>query len=103
MTAEEAEAKATETGETSEEDSKEEETVEEKADESAEEPQEAKPRKKKREKKVFSYYRIDERALTRLRPFCERCGPGYFMADHGNRHTCGHCSFTRYKQNQEKQ
>ncbi|MDH5495567.1 MAG: 30S ribosomal protein S27ae [Candidatus Bathyarchaeota archaeon] len=44
---------------------------------------------------------MDEKSLTRLRPFCERCGPGYFMADHGNRYTCGHCGFTRYKQNQE--
>ncbi|MCK4222727.1 30S ribosomal protein S27ae, partial [Candidatus Bathyarchaeota archaeon] len=26
--------------------------------------------------------------------------PGYFMADHGNRYTCGHCGFTRYKQDQ---
>ncbi|MEE8632135.1 MAG: 30S ribosomal protein S27ae, partial [Candidatus Bathyarchaeia archaeon] len=33
-----------------------------------------------------------------LRPFCERCGPGYFMANHGDRHTCGNCGFTRYIQ-----
>ncbi|MGD8505993.1 MAG: hypothetical protein PVF15_04950 [Candidatus Bathyarchaeota archaeon] len=35
--------------------------------------------------------------MKRMLPFCERCGPGYFMADHGNRYTCGHCGFTRYK------
>jgi len=58
-------------------------------------------KKKKKEKSIFSYYKIDKESLTRLRPFCERCGPGYFMADHGNRYTCGHCGFTRYKQNQE--
>ncbi|MCW3985464.1 MAG: 30S ribosomal protein S27ae [Candidatus Bathyarchaeota archaeon] len=58
-------------------------------------------KKKKKEKSIFSYYKIEEKSLTRLRPFCERCGPGYFMADHGNRYTCGHCGFTRYKQNQE--
>ncbi|UCE97047.1 MAG: 30S ribosomal protein S27ae [Candidatus Bathyarchaeota archaeon] len=58
-------------------------------------------KKKKDEKKVFSYYKLDEESLTRLRPFCERCGPGYFMGDHGNRHTCGNCGFTRYKQSQE--
>ena len=55
-------------------------------------------KKKKEEKGVFSYYKIDEKGLTRLRPFCERCGPGYFMANHGNRYTCGNCGFTRYKQ-----
>ncbi len=58
-------------------------------------------KKKKKEKGVFSYYKVDEKeGLNRLRPFCERCGPGYFMADHGNRYTCGQCGFTRYKQNQ---
>lgn len=52
---------------------------------------------KKRRKGVFSYYKVGEEGLTRLLPFCERCGPGYFMADHGDRFTCGHCGFTRYK------
>lgn len=64
---------------------------------------ESKEKKKKREKGMFNYYKVDEGSghVKRLRPFCERCGPGYFMADHGNRFTCGHCSFTRYKQNQK--
>lgn len=52
----------------------------------------------KRRKGVFSYYKVDEKGLKRLLPFCERCGPGYFMADHGDRYTCGHCGFTQYKQ-----
>jgi small subunit ribosomal protein S27Ae len=57
-----------------------------------------KPEKKKKEEKgVFKLYNIENDKLTRLRPTCERCGPGYFMADHGNRYTCGHCGFTRYK------
>ena len=54
-------------------------------------------KKKKKEKGVFSLYKIEDDNVTRLRPTCERCGPGYFMADHGNRYTCGHCGFTRYK------
>lgn len=57
-----------------------------------------KPQKKKREEKgIFSLYKIESDKVARLRPTCERCGPGYFMADHGNRYTCGHCGFTRYK------
>ena len=60
------------------------------------ETKEEKARKKR--KSVFSYYKVDEGALKRLLPPCERCGPGYFMADHGDRYTCGHCGFTRYKQ-----
>jgi small subunit ribosomal protein S27Ae len=52
---------------------------------------------KKKEKKVFSLYKIEDDKIIRLRPTCERCGVGYFMADHGNRYTCGRCGFTRYK------
>jgi small subunit ribosomal protein S27Ae len=52
---------------------------------------------KKREKKIFSLYNIENDKITRLRPTCERCGVGYFMADHGDRYTCGRCGFTRYK------
>jgi len=71
------------------------ETVKE-TEKEAEKPEEKKAKKKR--KGIFSYYKIDEKGLKRLLPLCERCGPGYFMADHGNRYTCGHCGFTRYKQ-----
>lgn len=72
-----------------------EEAAEEVEEEVVEKPKEK--RVKKKRKGVFSYYKVDEKGLTRLRPFCERCGPGYFMADHSDRYTCGHCGFTRYK------
>lgn len=53
---------------------------------------------RKQEKGLCSLYKVDESGkLVRMRPFCERCGLGYFMADHGDRYTCGHCGFTRYK------
>lgn len=52
---------------------------------------------KKKRKGLFSIYKIEKDKVVRLRPTCERCGPGYFMADHGDRYTCGHCGFTRYK------
>ncbi len=55
------------------------------------------PKVKKKEKPIYTRYKIDEKGLVRLRPYCERCGPGFFMADHGDRFTCGHCGFTRYK------
>jgi len=54
-------------------------------------------KKKKQEKGVYKLYKTESDKITRLRPICERCGSGYFMADHGNRYTCGHCGFTRYK------
>jgi len=59
----------------------------------------AKPVKKKKEERgVHALYKVEGAKVTRLRPTCERCGPGYFMANHQDRYTCGHCGFTRYKQ-----
>jgi len=75
------------------------------SEESAEELVEEKPEKKvkkvkkveKKEKSVFRHYKVEGEKLKRMLPFCERCGPGYFMADHGDRYTCGHCGFSVYK------
>ena len=55
-------------------------------------------KKHKQEKGVHAMYKVEGEKLSRARPICERCGPGYFMADHHDRYTCGHCGFTRYKQ-----
>lgn len=55
-------------------------------------------KKHKKEKGVHSMYKVEGNKVARARPTCERCGPGYFMADHKQRYTCGHCGFTRYKQ-----
>ena len=66
--------------------------------EAAEAEKEKKPeKKKKKEKGAFALYKIENDKLMRLRPVCESCGRGYFMADHGDRYVCGHCGFTRYK------
>jgi len=69
---------------------------------SKEEKSAAKPEKKAGAKKagkgVKALYKVEGEKVTRLRPTCERCGSGYFMAKHKDRYTCGHCGFTRYKQ-----
>jgi len=57
----------------------------------------AEKKPKKEEKGIYAIYKVEGEKCSRLRPACERCGPGYFMADHGDRFTCGHCGFTRYK------
>jgi ubiquitin-small subunit ribosomal protein S27Ae len=57
----------------------------------------AEKKAKKEEKGIYALYKIEGDKVTRQRPTCERCGPGYFMADHHDRFTCGHCGFTRYK------
>jgi len=54
--------------------------------------------KKKEQKGIYALYKIEDNKISRLRPTCERCGSGYFMAKHKDRYTCGHCGFTRYKQ-----
>jgi len=55
-------------------------------------------KKHKEEKGVNAMYKAEGDKITRTRPTCERCGPGYFMADHHTRYTCGHCGLTRFKQ-----
>jgi small subunit ribosomal protein S27Ae len=55
-------------------------------------------KKHKEEKGVHAMYKVEGDKVSKARPICERCGPGYFMADHHDRYTCGHCGFTRYKQ-----
>jgi ubiquitin-small subunit ribosomal protein S27Ae len=57
-----------------------------------------KEKKHRQEKGVHAMYKVEGDKVSRARPTCERCGPGYFMADHHDRYTCGHCGFTRYKQ-----
>jgi small subunit ribosomal protein S27Ae len=76
--------------------------IEKPAEKTATKPVEKKKKEKavkvkKKQKGAYTRYKIDEKGFTRLRPFCERCGIGFFMADHGDRFSCGHCGFTRYK------
>jgi small subunit ribosomal protein S27Ae len=80
------------------------EAAAEEVKEEAKKPAKGKIQRKKRiGKKIYTVYKIEGETATRLRPFCERCGPGYFMADHGNRFACGHCGFTRYKVTEQAQ
>jgi ubiquitin-small subunit ribosomal protein S27Ae len=57
-----------------------------------------KPKAPKRRIQVHKLYKLEKENLTRLRKECPRCGRGYFMAQHGNRLTCGHCGYTTYTQ-----
>jgi len=43
------------------------------------------------------FYKLEGEKLKRLRQACPRCGPGVFMADHGNRLACGKCGYTDFK------
>ena len=70
---------------------------EQKTQKGAPKPSEKKADKKKEERGIHALYKIQGEEVTRLRQTCERCGPGYFMAKHQDRYTCGHCGFTRYR------
>ncbi|MFQ5920019.1 MAG: 30S ribosomal protein S27ae, partial [Thermoplasmata archaeon] len=35
--------------------------------------------------------------LKRERPFCPRCGPGVFLAEHDDRVSCGRCGYTEFR------
>ncbi|RJS89530.1 30S ribosomal protein S27ae [Candidatus Bathyarchaeota archaeon] len=56
----------------------------------------------KRRSRAYTYYIIEDGKLKRRLPFCNRCGRGYFMADHGDRYACGKCGFTIFKTQKTK-
>ena len=53
-------------------------------------------KKKKLSSKKYKCYTISGSNLTRKNKFCPKCGVGVFMARHGNRLTCGKCSYTEF-------
>ncbi|MCS7110349.1 MAG: 30S ribosomal protein S27ae [Candidatus Caldarchaeum sp.] len=50
------------------------------------------------EQGLWRRYVVQGGKLVRNLVSCPRCGPGFFMADHGNRYTCGKCGYTKFKQ-----
>ena len=70
---------------------------EEEVTEEPKETSEAKPRERTRSKK-YELYEMDGDDLKRKNKACPRCGPGIFMADHGDRLACGKCGYTEFKQ-----
>ncbi len=53
---------------------------------------------KHKSSKKWELYTVSEDKVERGRPFCPRCGPGVFMADHGDRYSCGKCGYTIKKE-----
>ena len=68
--------------------------------EAAPEQKVKKERKKAKPKvnvQVWKLYKVNENSLDRLRKECPRCGKGYFMAEHKERQSCGHCGYTTFR------
>jgi small subunit ribosomal protein S27Ae len=47
---------------------------------------------------VSSYFKVDGDKVTRIKKICSRCGKGVYMSEHKDRHTCGKCGLTEFKQ-----
>lgn len=47
--------------------------------------------------KPSNLYIIKDNKAVRKNSLCPRCGPGTFMANHGDRLTCGKCGYTKWR------
>lgn len=48
--------------------------------------------------KIWEKYNVEGDDVERTSNTCPRCGDGVFMADHGDRLTCGNCGFSEIKE-----
>jgi len=53
---------------------------------------------KRREIKIWTFYKVQGDRVIRLKRDCPKCGNGVFLADHGDRLTCGRCGYTGFKE-----
>jgi len=54
------------------------------------------PKKQKKPKKPNQVWKIYEKKgeeMARKNKNCPKCGPGYYMAKHKDRQTCGKCGY----------
>jgi ubiquitin-small subunit ribosomal protein S27Ae len=42
-------------------------------------------------------YTVQGEELTRTHKSCPKCGPGVFLAEHGDRRSCGRCGYSESK------
>lgn len=47
---------------------------------------------------VYKFFKVDGDKVVRTKKICSRCGKGVYMAEHKDRHTCGKCGLTEFKQ-----
>jgi len=48
-------------------------------------------------KGVSTYYELGGDTIKSRKSVCPRCGNGVFLADHGDRQSCGKCGYTEFK------
>ena len=59
-----------------------------------------KSKSKKTESKIWEKYTISGDKVERKNKFCPKCGPGFFLANHKNRATCGKCGYVEFKKSE---
>ena len=67
----------------------------------AKETQKGKPVKKKT-KGIWQLYEVKGNKVERKAPWSPKLGPGYFLAVHENRNTCGQTGYTEFKKKEVK-
>ncbi|MFP4005987.1 MAG: 30S ribosomal protein S27ae [Candidatus Hadarchaeia archaeon] len=70
--------------------------VEEEAEKEVSVSSDSQTRNKVRSKR-YELYEVEDDEVKRSKKSCPRCGPGVFMADHGERLACGKCGYTEFK------
>ena len=58
-------------------------------------------KKPKKSVKPHTMYSKDGDSLKRTHSTCPKCGPGFFLAKHKNRVTCGHCGYCEFVSKKE--
>ena len=53
-----------------------------------------KQEKPKKTNKRWEKYKVSGDKIERTNQSCPKCGPGFFLAKHGNRKTCGKCGYS---------
>jgi len=48
-------------------------------------------------KGISRYYELSGDSIKSKKSVCPRCGNGVFLADHGNRQSCGKCGYTEFR------
>jgi small subunit ribosomal protein S27Ae len=70
---------------------------EEKKEKKVEEGKKKKSLKKHKKIQIWKKYNVQGNKVTRVGESCPRCGVGVFLANHGDRITCGKCGFSEIK------
>ncbi len=70
-------------------------------EESASTEPEPKSKTERDKSKRYELYEVEGDSFNRLKKSCPRCGPGIFMADHGERLACGKCGYTEFKKEEQ--